>query len=265
MVDEATRDVLRRIESPTTTIVTRESQTALRSPGEVRETLAEHLRLMLEKPTVPWGTTLAWSEGGITHIPSYEGHVIRVADQNGQIGAMVISLAKGRGFTGEPTKDSCLWTRYQTRMSSDFYSGQAGKTEQVKPEDRQIITYIGELSGEYEVYQNQALGVWLIRAAYSAEKIGDEGVYKSGAYLAEKAAKYGLKKPEPGKPKVVWQMYRTPQMPKDRASEHGYLADPREQGAPHKSGKTTVPLPPPGSGWGRKTESSTAGTFRGGR
>jgi hypothetical protein len=125
---------------------------------------------------------------------------------------------------------------------------------------------MGEVSGEYEVYQNEAMpGVWLIRVVYSGEKIGDEGVYRSGAYTAEKAAKYGLRKREPSKPKVVLQIYRTPQMPEAKESEHEYVAAQRRKGVPQKPEKTAVPLSPPGNGWSRKTESSAAGTFGGGR
>jgi hypothetical protein len=245
----------------TATPITQESQPSLRSSGEARETLSEHLRLMLgEKPNVPWGTTLAWSEGGIARIPSYGGHVIRVSDEKGEIGPMVMSLAKSRGFTGEPTMDSCSWTHHYTQISPDAHVGETGAFEAIKPENRQIITYMGEVSGEYEVYQNEVMpGVWLIRAVYSGEKIGDEGVYRSGAYTAEKAAKYGLRKPEPSKPKVVWQIYRP------GVAEHGDAADQRGKGASQKPEKTAVPLPPPRNGWGRKSESSAVGTFGGGR
>lgn len=265
MEDKVTTDVPRRIQSPATT-VTQESQSAFRSPEDVRDTLADHLRLMLEKPTVPWGTTLVWSEGGIAHIPSYEGHMIGVADKNGEIGQMVTSFLQSNGFTGGATERDCSWTRHYTRMSPDAHVGETGAFEHIKPEDRQIITYIGELSGKYEVYQKTATpGVWFIRATYSEETISDEGGYRSGTYSADKAAKYGLKKPEPSKPKVVWQIYRTPQVPKTGPAEHGYIADQRRKNVPEKLSIPEVPLPSPGNEWSKKAEALAAGTFQGGR
>jgi hypothetical protein len=267
MVDEVKTDTPRRIESPT---VAPESQPILYPPEEAKGILSEHLRLMLEKADVPWGTTLAWSEGSVAGIPSYEGHIRHYSDKNGEIDAMVISLMRGKGFTGEPVEKGCSWTRHYTRLSPDAYihEGEGGKVtfETVKSEDRQTITYTGEMPAGYKIYGSEAMpGVWFIRAAYNEEKISGGYDEKTQQDLIKKAKEQGFKKPEPSKPRVVWQIYRVSQMPKATESEAGYVAAQRQEGVPGKPNKTEVPLLSPGSGWSRKTESSAAGTFGGGR
>jgi len=250
-------------ETTTEVPTTQEAQYTFRSPEDARTILSEHLRLMLEKPNVPWGTTLVWTEGGADKIPSYEGHVISVLDEEEGIEAMVMALIRDRGFdTSKPTHGSSSWTRLRTQISPDSHIDENGKFKRLAQEDRLTITYMGEVSGDYEIYGNEALpGVRFVRAAYSGEKI--EKGHSSQAYSEEKAKEYGLKKPEPCEPMVVWRMHRVAQASKAQGSDPEYVAGQRQRGGPEKSGKTAemLLLAPLGSGWSRKIEASAAGRF----
>ncbi len=248
MIDETRTDFPGETESPVTAGSAKpESPPGLRSAAEARQILSEHLKLMLEKPSAPWGEILAWSEGDVIYIPSHYGHTIRASNERKDIDATMLSLIKSKGFTGEPTRKSCTWNRHYTQISPEsYYVPQEGgkvKLEAIKPKDRQIISYIGKVSGDYEIYANQTMsGIWFISVRYSKEDI-EEG-YKNPGYSKEKAEAFGLKPPEPSKANTVWPIYRS-----QRTSE---VLQPTKV-----SNQIEIPLPPPfGHNWSRATKIS---------